>query len=250
MNSNSMRTVELCIAWIAPVFAALYLFFWCILGQNLPPPQMLSMSGSELVSQFYAGHQTQIAIGNIGAATVGMLYLPWACLLGSLMRDERGAISVLGYMEITGGALTAWVISMGPAMWAACAIFATSIPPEVLKFAHVATWIVFDTTYMVTTVEMVGLGLYIIVYKHQKIFPGWCAWLNFVVAFLFALLVLIPFVPSGPFAVGGLLNFWLQLVAWLGWMLCMTYFMVRWLSARRSVNSEMPIPAVVSTSST
>jgi len=227
MDENVKRNLEMALAWIGPIFVIGYLFFWCILGKNLPPPNMLGMSGEQLVAEFYGPYKTQIAIGNIGAATIGMLYLPWSCLLGSMLRDENGSLSVWGLLEITGGALTAWVISMAPAMWAAIAIFSTSIDPELIKFAHVATWVVFDTTYMVTTVQLFGLGIYILFNKKQQVFPRWVAWVAFIVGYMFIALVLIPFIGKGPFAVGGLFNFWVQLAAWLGGMSCFTYFMMK-----------------------
>ena len=37
---------------------------------------------------------------------------------------------------------------------------------------HVMTWIIFDCTYMITTIQLLALGTYIVLNKRQATFPG------------------------------------------------------------------------------
>lgn len=227
MHSDTKKTVEAGIAFCGPLFVIGYIVFWGVLGHNVPPPNMIGMTAQQLISEYYAKYQNDIAIGMVGCCVVGLLYLPWSLLLASLLRDENGNMGVLGLMEAAGGTLTGWLLAFCPAMWAACAIFATSVDANTIKFIHVLTWIIFDCTYMITTVQLFGLGLYVVLTK-ESIFPAWTGWSALAVGIIFLPLVLIPFVSEGPFAVMGAWNFYIAFGAWLfAFMTPFSYYMLK-----------------------
>jgi len=215
MDKETKRMVELCLAWCGPLFVLTYIIFFGILGHYIPPPNMMGMTPEQLIAEHYGKYQNEIIIGMIGAAVVGLLYLPWSLLLASMLRDENGSISVLGLMEAAGGTLTAWLLAFCPAMWAAVALFAHTVDPNTLKFIHVLTWFIFDCTYMITTVQLTGLGLYVVLNRKQTIFPAWTGWAAIATGIIFIPLSLIPFVTEGSFTVAGTWNFWIVFSAWL-----------------------------------
>jgi hypothetical protein len=215
MDSETKRWVCVAAAWCGPLFVIGFIIFWAVLGHNVPPPNMMGMSAAELISEYYGKYQTQIEIGMIGSATLGVLYTPWSLQLATMLRDEDGALGVIGLTEAAGGILTGWLLAFCPAMWAACAFMATSVSPDTIKTLHVMTWIIFDCTYMITTIQLLALGAYIVLNKKQSTFPAWTGWCAIAIGISFVPLVLMPFVSEGPFAVGGAWNFYFIFSFWL-----------------------------------
>lgn len=234
MDKETKNMVELAIAYCGPLFVLGYIVFWGILGHNIPPPNFLAMSPEQLIAEYYGKYQTHITIGMAGCCVVGMLYLPWSCVLGLMMRDEDGSVSLFTFMELTGGALTAWVLAFCPALWLTCAVYATTLDPATIKTLHSMTWFIYDVTFMITTIQLTGLGLYTILNKRQTLFPAWAGWMAIAVGIIFIPLVLIPFVSEGPFAVSGTWNFFIVFGTWLfGFFTPYSFFMLKELTSRR-----------------
>jgi hypothetical protein len=214
MEESATRAIERGLAWCGPIFIVTMIIGWAVMGHNIPPPNMMAMTPDQLVSEYY-GKYPSIAPGMIGAATFGMFYTLWSILLAKLMREENGSFGVLSMMELSGGILTGWLFAFCSAMWAACSVMVTQVPPETIKMVHTFTWFIFDCTYMITTMQMVAMGLFTILNKKQTMFPAWAGWVAIAVGVSFVALVLMPFVTEGPFALPGLWNFWLIFNTWI-----------------------------------
>ena len=159
MEKSATRAIERGLAWCGPIFIVAMIYFWAVMGHNIPPPNTMAMSAQELVSEYY-GKYPSIGPGMIGAATFGMFYTLWSILLAKLMREDNGSFGVLSMMELSGGILTGWLFAFCSAMWAACSVMVDQVPPETIKMVHTFTWFIFDCTYMITTMQMVAMGLY------------------------------------------------------------------------------------------
>jgi hypothetical protein len=234
MDERTKNSVERAIAWCGPLFVVTYSLFWGIMGHNIPPPNVFGMTGDQLVSEYY-GKYPSIGVGMIGAATCGLLYMPWSCLLASMLKNDDGSYGVLSFMELAGGLLTGWVLAFCPAMWAACAFSVGSVDPNVIKMVHTLTWIIFDCTYMITSIQLAGLGLYTILNRRQQIFPAWAGWCALAVGVIFVPLVLIPFVTEGPFKLPGLWNYFIVFGTWLfAFFSVYSYYMIKHLNRART----------------
>jgi hypothetical protein len=214
MEESATRAIERGLAWCGPIFIVTMITGWAVMGHNIPPPNMMAMTPQQLVSDYY-GKYPAIGPGMIGAATFGMFYTLWSILLAKLMREENGSFGVLSMMELSGGILTGWLFAFCSAMWAACSVLVHQVPPETIKMVHTFTWFIFDCTYMITTMQMVAMGLYTILNKKQTMFPAWAGWTAIAVGVSFVALVFMPFVTEGPFALPGLWNFWLIFNTWI-----------------------------------
>ncbi|GAB3629931.1 hypothetical protein PTE30175_05151 [Pandoraea terrae] len=235
MEKDSKRLIEIAVAWCGPLFVLGYIVFWAILGHNVPPPNMMAMTPEQLVTGYYAKFQQDIAIGMIGCCVVGMLYLPWSLLLATRLRDEDGSLGITGLMEAAGGTLTAWVLAFCPAIWGACAVLANSIDPAIIKSMHVFAWVIYDCTFMITSVQLAGLGLHTVLNRKRNIFPAWAGWCAIAVGIIFLPLVLIPFVHEGPFTLAGTWNFYVVFGTWLFAFFCpYSYYMLKDLSRDNS----------------
>jgi hypothetical protein len=190
------------------------IYCWAVMGHNIPPPNMMAMTPDQLVAEYY-GKYPSIGPGMIGAATFGMFYSLWSFLLAKLMREENGSFGVLSMMELAGGILTGWLFAFCSAMWASCSVLVHQVSPDAIKMVHTFTWFIFDCTYMITTIQMVAMGLFTILNKKQTIFPAWAGWVSIAVGLSFIALVLMPFVTEGPFMLPGLWNFWLIFNTWI-----------------------------------
>jgi hypothetical protein len=214
MEESSKRAVERGLAWCGPIFIVSMIITWGIMGHNIPPPNMMAMTGEQLVSEYY-GKYPSIGPGMVAAASFGLFYTVWSCLLASLMRDRDGSISALGLVELSGGILTGWLFAFCSMMWAACAILADQVGPDSIKMIHTVSWFIFDCTYMITTIQMVALGLFTVLNKRQTMFPAWAGWVTAAIGIGFVPLVIMPFVTEGPFAIAGLWNFWIIFTGWI-----------------------------------
>jgi hypothetical protein len=175
---------------------------------------MMAMSSDQLISEYY-GRYPEVGAGMIASATFALFYTTWSCLLASLMRDQDGKIGVFSFIELAGGILTGWLFAFCGAMWAACSVLVGQVGADVIKMVHTFTWFIFDCTYMITTMQMVALGLYTILNRKQTMFPSWAGWCTAAIGVGFVPLVFVPFVTEGPFAVNGNWNFWIIFTTWI-----------------------------------
>jgi hypothetical protein len=237
MDEEAKRRLGLAAAWCGPIFVVTYTIFWGILGHNIPPPNMMALSADQLISEYYGKYQSDILIGMIGCCVAGGFYLMFSLQLASMMRDENGNLGLTAMMELGGGILTSWSVIFCPALWATAAIFATSgIDPVAVKMLHVATWIIYDCTFVITTIQCLGVALYTILNKKQTMFPHWAGWCAVASGSIFVGVIFIPFVTEGPFTVSGIWNFYIVFGVWLlSFFLLYSYFAIRAMSRPRDM---------------
>jgi hypothetical protein len=88
---------------------------------------------------------------------------------------------------------------------------------------------------MITTVQCVGVGLFTILNKKQRLFPQWLGWCAIATGAVFVGVVFIPFVTEGPFIVSGLWNFYIVFGVWiLAFFLPYSVFAIKALSKRQA----------------
>jgi hypothetical protein len=240
MDTIVQHRVNLAIAWLGPAFVVGYVIFWGILGSNIPPPNMMGLSASELVAH-YTAHQQSIAIGMAVSMGIAFFYLPWCCLLSGMMHDDKDSTNVLSRMELTGGTLTAWSLGFCPAVWLVTAVFINELNPDTAKAFHVFGWFIYDMTWGITTVQCIGVGLWTVLNKRQTIFPAWAGWATIATGTNFAALTVLPWIKSGPFAVSGTWNFFVVFGSWLfAFFGLYSYFMIKELRRRLHTSSSVP----------
>ena len=218
---------ELGILALSPLFPIGFAVCMGIFGHYLPPPNMVGMTAHQLVSDFYLKYGHELSYGYVSCSVIGAIYLPWSCLLATKLRDCKGNLGPLSFMELCGGLLTTWVVMFCPAVWAACSMFADKVDPSVIAFGHAIAWYFYDVTFMVTVVQIAGFAVYVLSENQQTIFPRWVGYYSLFDCALMVPLVLIPWVGSGPFTVGGLINWWIGAATWLAWFSICSYYMLR-----------------------
>ena len=244
MDEQTSWRIQLCMAWMGPTMIIGSLLSWMVLGHNFSPPGS-APSGEELVDQYYGGaYQQQILLGMILAAIFGVFYALWSIQM-SVQMWRREPAPILSLIQLVGGVLTAWVLCSCPALWAWCARYAGSpgIEPEMIKAVHVISWYLFDLTYMITTIQHIACGAFAILDRHKPaIFPTWAGWYSILVGSGFVLLSLVPYFDHGPFAMNGLVDLFVLLAGWAGWIVIYSIYMIRDLRRDPAANVS-PAPA-------
>lgn len=240
MKIDTENRLNYAIAWCGPGFVVGYIIFWGLMGHNIPPPNMMGLSADQLVAQYYDAHQGTIAIGMAVSMGVAFFYLPWSCLISGVINDsESRSPNVLSRMELTGGTLTAWSLGFCPATWLLCAIFTHDLPVNVIRAIHVFGWFIYDMTWGITTVQCIGVGLWTVLNKKQKIFPAWAGWATIAVGTIFITLTILPWVKQGPFAVSGSWNYFVIFGTWLfAFFGVYSFYLIKEMGRRKSLSSD------------
>jgi hypothetical protein len=234
MSEETTRKIAYWVAWTGPAWVVCYLVTWGIMGHNYPCPSQ-ALTGQELVDQYYAKYRGDIMLGMALSASVGILYMPWSIVL-SYQMWQRENVPLLSLMQLTGGVLTAFLIVVTAAMWTWCARWAGTpgIDPELTKAVHLSTWYVFDMTYNVTNVQLLGCGLFAILDRRKPaIFPAWLGWFALFTGVSFVLETIMPYYDHGPLAINGWWNFNFGFAVWFVWFCLQSVYVLREASRTR-----------------
>jgi hypothetical protein len=205
------------------LFAVLYGVFWGIFGHNIPPAAP-DLSPADLAA-FYIQNHTSILFGETMAAFVGVLYAPWTAQMTITLWRIEGASPVLAICVLIGGALTTWVVMFCPALWAAGA-YRMNIDPNILRTLNDVAFIVFNITYMNTTLQAVLMGVAGLIDKSEyKVFPAWVCWWGILTGVSFLPITALPFYTSGPVAWNGLITFWIGFTTFFVWLITAGWYM-------------------------
>jgi hypothetical protein len=102
------------------------------------------------------------------------------------------------------------------------------IDPELIKAVHALAWYVYDMTWTVTAIQLVGCGIFAIVDKKEPaIYPAWAGWLALATAATFLPLAFLPYFESGPFAYNGWFSFHIVFGTWGIWFTTYSYYMFK-----------------------
>ena len=210
-------------AWSGVVFVVLYGVFWACFGLNLPPVSP-SMSAVDLANH-YVQHHSTIIFGQCMAATIAVLYAPWTAQMALTVARIEGASPVIALCVLFGGTLTTWIVIFCPAMWAAAA-YRPNTDPAIIRAINDVTFISFNVTYMVITLQAVLVGIAGLMDKSaNRVFPRWVSYWAIFTGLSFVPDTVTPMVTSGPMAWNGLVTYWLGLGTYFVWIISMAYCM-------------------------
>ena len=230
--------------YMGPIFVTTFVIFWAWLGHNLPPPH--PDWPAQAFTDRYVSHLTEIRVGFLVALITICFYLPWTGYVTARMkRIETGPYPVLAYTQLLGGCLTVMVVSIS--MW--CWVVAAQRPeraPEITQMLTDAGWLMNDTVYMCTTLQMWALALCVLHDRRAKVplMPNWACYLTIFCGATFFPASLTAILRNGPFAYDGLIGFWVPYPAWLVWMFVASYYLLGDLKRRVEVGEgeEAPLP--------
>jgi hypothetical protein len=244
VNERMVNRIQAWCAWSGAAFVIFYGFTWVILGHNYPPPDP-KFTGAELVANFYFPHRDTILLGQSLSTFFGMFYLTWSCQL-TVQMWKREKTPILSLLNLTGGLLTAWVLSFGPVLWVWCAEMAGTADPELIKAVHFIGWYTYDMTYMITTIQSFAIALFIFLDKKKPaIMPRWTAYLSIFTGVSFLPLTFLPYFKEGIFALNGYWSYHVAFISYGLFTFVVSYYMAKDLK-RAKVTSAPGIGQAVS----
>jgi hypothetical protein len=215
-------------------FVVLFSIFWGYYGHNIPPGAAPSLSATDLAA-FYTQNHGSILFGECMAALVAILWVPWTAQLTVTLWRIEGKSPVLTIIQLIGGVLTAWVLVFCPAIWATAA-FRTDIDPQILRSLNDLGFILFNLTYMGTTLQAVASGIVGLADKSaQPAFPRVVSYWAIFTGVSFLPITFMPFFKSGPLAWDGAVTFWALFGTYFVWCVTMSWYMA--VDARRRMAS-------------
>lgn len=221
-------------AWSGAVYATVGLIFWGIVAGYLPAPHE-SLRGEE-IKRFFLEDQTRIRVGMVGYIAVAAFYLPWSVVIAKVMERIEGPHGVLNRIEFFGGIATTFVTLFSGVAWLAASFRTAERSAGEIQLLSDVGWFVFDCTFMVTSLQLVALGVAILLDRRAVPYlPSWMAWLCFLTAASFLPLVAMPFFTTGPLAWHGLVNYWVALGLFFLVVYAMTFLL---LGAIKRIESE------------
>ncbi|MGQ7863984.1 hypothetical protein ACUN0G_32605 [Pseudomonas sp. 32A] len=215
-DTTVFRVWRLC-AWAGPVYLVGLVAFWGLLAGFLPaPPQYLN---AQQISEFFLANNLKIRAGMVGTLFVAPLYYVWSLVISAVIKKIEGPDGLLAQLEFVGGIATAFVTLGFSIMWLTASVRTSLRSPQDIQLLSDIGWFIFDTTIMVTAIQMCAFGGAIFMDRRtQPLLPKWLGWATFAIAATFIAAYIMPFVEDGPFAWHGLITYWVVLSSFFAWM--------------------------------
>jgi hypothetical protein len=233
-------------AWAGPAFMAIFIVFWGLMGFNLPPFSG-AFPAADIAHNFRV-NANWVRLGMVVAMTFAVLYVVWGLALAKLVEQVETHNNILSTLALWGAGLTVVPILVSSSFWLAAAYRPEALDDSVLQLLYDWAWLLIDLAYSVTTVQMFALGVaFLSDRREHPLIPRWLSWYGIWVGFSFALECLMPFFKTGPFERAGLINFWVEFLAWFIWVPTLTIFAFKAVSRLESEeHGKVPRPGSAS----
>jgi hypothetical protein len=239
MDERTSLKYQLISAWCGPAFLVTFVFFWGVLGHNLPNPSP-ALSAADLTARYLA-NLNEIRLGFIVSLITVVLYMPWTALLSAQMANIEGRYPVLSFLQLLGGGLTVMVVSFSAFFWVAAA-FRPERDPSIFQLLTDLGWLCIDLQYACTTLQMVAAALVGLGDKSKTpLFPRWVCFLTIWCGLSFLPASLTGVLKTGPFAWNGVLSYYIPYACWLGWYTTASIYMIKEVRRRmEAANASAP----------
>lgn len=140
---------------------------------------------------------------------------------------------MLSLIQLSGGVLTTWVVISCPVFWATAA-FRPDLSPDIIRMLDDLGFLVFNLTYMPTTLQAVATGLAgLAECSAAPVFPRWACYLVIIAGIANLPVTLVPFFLKGPLAWNGWFNFPVPGAAFYIWGVIISIYMLKNARQRR-----------------
>jgi hypothetical protein len=230
------------LAWCGPAYVLAIVVGLVLVAGFIPPPRP-SLSAHQ-IAQVYAQNPTGIRIGLFIAISGTALYAPFAAAISAqMLRQEDRRRPVLAYVQLINGGLGSLVLMLA-FMFMMVAAFDPGRPAEITKVINELGWIFLVIPFPPFCIQYVAIALAIFQDPSARpLFPRWVAYYNIWIAVAFLPTGLVGFFHHGPFAWNGAISFWLAVAVYAGWLLVMTWALLR--SIREEQAAVVPVSGIV-----
>jgi hypothetical protein len=221
---HDYRWMRICILSVVP-FLLLVGIFWGVLCFNIPPISA-SVPADEL-AQHFRENGTRLRIGYAVSVPSFSILMLWSVGIFGLLRRITGPHSLLPYIQLIGGSLTALVPTFASVFWLSAAM-RPERDPALTQLLFDTGWLMMDMVWLVTTIQYVAMGIVFLQDKRTvPLVPKWLAWLGIWLGVEFVVETLMPNFRSGPFSWSGLFNYWIPFIGPFTWMVLTSSAMLK-----------------------
>jgi hypothetical protein len=212
---------------MGPVFLAVFIVCWGVLGYNIPPLSA-ELTGEQMATHFRS-HANEIRAGMVGSMTFAVLYMVWGLSITKVMETlETDGNNILSQLQLWGAGLTVVPVLVSSSFWLTGAYRPEALDPSILQMLYDMAWLLIDLAYAVTSMQMFALGaLFLSDKRAVPLVPKWVSWYSIWVGLMFVIEVLMPYFKGGLFARNGWLNFWIEFLIWFFFIAIVTFCMFR-----------------------
>lgn len=208
------------------VFAVALFLFWAVLAQGMPP--FPPTAGADTIARFYQEYSVSIRIGMLGAIMFTGCYLVWGLGITRVMEAVEGEENTLATIQLWGAGLTAVIFLLAFIIFAVGGYRPHSLPPWMLEFLYDAGWITLFVPLTSVFMQYITIAIVFLSDKRaEPLIPRWVSWYNILMVLLSFGVQLLPFLMTGIFARGGIINFWFEAAIYFLWIILMTAYGVR-----------------------
>ena len=184
------------------------------------PPVSPALSGEEVV-QIYLQNNWRIKLGCFITMMGASFQIPLFLTLFVQMARMESGLPMMAINQFALGSFNTAFFILGPVIWVTAA-FRPEISPLMTQTLNDFGWILYFFIISPAILQNICIAWAILQYKgEEQILPRWFAFLNIWVALIFLPAGVVPFFKTGPFAWDGLLAFWLVIVGFSAWAICM-----------------------------
>lgn len=213
--------------WLTLAMLLVYCYAYYFLLDFWPPPSP-TLSADEVVA-LYAGHNLQFRIGIVLMLVTGAFTTPWSVVVYLQMtRDETGA-PTWGVMQALAATIGSWFFFFPVAMWGMCA-FTVGRAPELTVLLHECAWLTFVTPISIFPFQIFPTAVVCLSHKQdpdRSAFPRWLGFFSIFAGISGSSGFIAQIFKTGPFAWDGLFPFYLPVILYFSWMVCMFYTLFR-----------------------
>lgn len=209
------RILKLC-AWAGPLYLLGVLGGFAIIAGFLPPPR--EHWNALQVATFYQDNEVRIRLGMEVVILFAFLYLPWSLAISRVMETTEGPMRILSRIQLYGGLGTAFITLSCGVAWLTASFRARERDPGDIALMNDLAFMIFALTIIVTVFQVVAFGIHCLLETSDALLPRWVGYLSLWSAVLVIPVYLIPSLQRGAFAWHGLVNFYIGLAAFGGWV--------------------------------
>lgn len=202
-------------AWAGPAYLLGVLGFFVVVAGFLPPPREYWTATQ--VAEFFRDNEVRIRIGMEGVILFSFFYLPWSLAITRVIERLEGPVRILSRVQLYGGLGTAFITMACGVVWLTASFRADVRAPGDIALMNDLAFMIFALTIVVTVFQVVAFGVTWLLAPGDLV-PRWVGYLSLWSAVLVLPVYLIPTLQHGVFAWHGLVNFYIGLAAFGGWI--------------------------------
>ena len=197
---------------------------WPLAGLIPPPPP--GASASE-VAAIFSNNTSGIIGGSLLIMIAAGLYLPFCLAVSSAMERHAPDCALLSRAQLACAAVNVVFFSLIGLLWTAAAYRSDALPSEVRLLNDLA-WFIMVVPTLPFIIQAISVAIVALAGDAQRsVLPRWLGYFSLWCALLVVPGMLSGFFKTGLLAWNGLLSFWLEVVAFLLWLVVMVVVLNR-----------------------